>query len=343
MAARTAHYHPLRIAVLGYDGVQALDLIGPLETFAEVRVAGRAGYDITLVGLTGRGFTSETGVTFEADVNAMEAGVFDTILVPGGAGLRAPERLAAASRWVLRHAETARRIVSVCTGAYALAAAGLLDGRRATTHWRFAHDLARRHPAIRLDPDAIFVKDGPVYTSAGITAGIDLALALAEEDFGPGAALAVAREMVVFLKRPGGQTQFSEPLAMQVRGADRFADLIAWMSANPRADQSVEALAASVAMSVRHFSRAFAERFGRTPARYAEGLRITAARERLEGGCDPVGMIAADLGFHSDDAFARAFLRLLGVRPVEYRERFRTSASIDAGSAPIGKEFKDGA
>lgn len=323
MTYRSPTDHPISIAILGYDGVQALDIVGPLEAFAEVRISGRPGYAVKLVGLSGRRFTSETGITFEADP-ADDTIVFDTIIVPGGAGLREADTLAAASRWVQHHAARARRIVSVCTGAYALAAAGLLDGRRATTHWRFADDLARRYPAIRFDCDAIFVKDGRLYTSAGITAGIDLTLALAEEDYGPQAALAVAREMVMFLKRPGGQTQFSQPLAMQLKGGDRFADLIAWMSAHPRADQTVEALAARVSMSVRNFSRAFTGRFGQTPARYAEGLRIAAARGRLESGRDPIGVIAADLGFSSDDAFARAFLRGVGVRPGEYRDRFPT-------------------
>jgi transcriptional regulator GlxA family with amidase domain len=214
--------------------------------------------------------------------------------------------------------------VSVCTGAYALAAAGLLDGRRATTHWRFASDLARQYPAIKLDTNAIFVKDGPFYTSAGVTAGIDLALALAEEDFGPSAALDVAREMVVFLKRPGGQAQFSQPLSSQIRSADRFSDLIAWMTANPEEDQRLEVLATKVSMTVRTFSRRFKDQVGRSPARYVEDLRLDASRSRLERRHEPIGVLAADLGFGSDDAFARAFSRRFGIRPSDYRVRFQT-------------------
>lgn len=314
----------LSVQILGFDGVQALDVVGPLEALASVQVAGHPGYEVRLVGLQGRRFTSETGIVFEAESDVSESGTADTIIVPGGSGLRSPDTLNAASRWVLAQAPNARRIVSVCTGAYALAAAGLLDGRRATTHWRFVADLAQRYPAIDLDPDAIFIKHGPIYTSAGITAGIDLALALAEEDFGPSAALEVAREMVVFLKRPGGQAQFSQPLSMQMRSGDRFSDLIAWMAANPGADQGVEVLAARVSMSVRTFSRRFKEQVGRSPARYAEDLRLDASRARLERRHEPISVIAADLGFCSDDAFARVFSRRLGVRPSDYRDRFQT-------------------
>lgn len=317
--------HPKRqVHILGFDGVQALDVVGPLEALAGVQVAGRSVYEVRLVGLQGRRFRSETGIVFEADLDITDGTTAHTIIIPGGSGLRRPDALSAASQWVMAQASNAKRIVSVCTGAYALAEAGLLDGRRATTHWRFAPDLARRYPAIDVDPDPIFIKDGPIYTSAGITAGIDLALALAEEDCGSGVALDVAREMVVFLKRPGGQAQFSQPLSMQTRSSARFSDLIAWMTANPGADQSVEALAARVSMSVRTFSRRFKEQTGRSPARYAEDLRLDASRAQLESRREPIGTIAADLGFGSDDAFARAFARRLGVRPRDYRARFQT-------------------
>lgn len=314
----------LSVHILGFDGVNALDIVGPLEALSSVQVAGNPRYDVRLVGLLGRRFQSESGLVFEAAGQASDGGVADTIIVPGGAGLREPDILKEASRWVLAHRLTARRIVSVCTGAYALAEAGLLNGRRGTTHWRFASHLAAQYPGIDLDPDAIFIKDGPIYTSAGITAGIDLALALAEEDFGPSAALEVAREMVVFLKRPGGQTQFSRPLTMQTKSGDLFSDLIAWMVANPEADQSVEGLAARVSMTVRTFSRRFKDKVGRSPARYAEDLRLDASRARLEKRDEPISVIAADLGFGSDDAFARAFSRRIGVRPSDYRDRFQT-------------------
>lgn len=319
----------MSVQILGFDGVQALDIVGPLEAFAGVQAAGRPAYEVRLVGLQTRRFSSESGIVFEADSDVSENVAADCVIIPGGAGLRRPDALAAASKWVLAQASSARRIVSVCTGAYALAEAGLLDGRRATTHWRFAPDLAQRYPAIDIDPDALFIKDGSIYTSGGITAGIDLALALIEEDFGPSVALEVAREMVVFVKRPGGQAQFSQTLSMQMRSADRFSDLIAWMTANPGADQSLEALAARVSMSVRTFSRRFKEQVGQSPSRYAEGLRLDASRARLETEQEPIGVIAADLGFGSDDAFARVFSRRIGVRPSEYRNRFQRRTRHD--------------
>lgn len=314
---------PLSVGLLGFDGVNALDVVGPLEALSEARVQGRPVYQVEIVALSAVEFRSESGVVFRASGKAPPNGVYDTIIIPGGAGLREPDTLDAAVDWCRRQAHTARRIVSVCTGAYALAAAGLLDGRRATTHWRFMTDLADRHPAIRPEPSALFVKDGPIYTSGGITAGMDLALALIEEDFGSPTALAVARELVMFLKRPGGQAQFSEPLAMQMRGGDRFADLVAEMRSELRTDLRVEVLAGKAGMSPRHFSRVFTQRFGETPARHVESLKIAAARERLEGSDDFIATIAADAGFASDDAFARAFERRLGVRPEAYRQRFK--------------------
>lgn len=315
---------PITVQILGFDGVQALDVVGPLEALAGVQVSGRPGYDVRLVGLHRRWFTSETGVAFEAQLDSRSNPPADVVIIPGGAGLRRPETLKAAGQWVSAQGVGAKRVVSICTGAYALAAAGLLDGRRATTHWRFAADLARQYPAIRLDTNAIFVKDGPFYTSAGVTAGIDLALSLAEEDFGSAAALDVAREMVVFLKRPGGQAQFSQPLLSQIRSAGRFCDLIAWMASHPDADQRLEVLAAKVSMTVRTFSRRFKDEVGRSPARFVEDLRLDASRSRLEAGHEPISGLAADLGFGSDDAFARAFARRFGIRPSDYRARFQT-------------------
>ncbi|MDR6625974.1 DJ-1/PfpI family protein [Caulobacter segnis] len=317
----------ISVQILGFDGVQALDVVAPLEVLAGVQVSGLSGYEVSLVGLQDRRFTSETGIVFEAHSDSSTNLPADVVIIPGGSGLRRPDTLKAASQWVLAKAKSAKRVVSVCTGTYALAAAGLLNGRRATTHWRFAADLAQQYPAIDIDPNAIFIKDGPIYTSAGITAGIDLALALVEEDFGSSAALEMAREMVVFLKRPGGQAQFSQPLSSQIRSADRFSDLIAWMVANPGEDQRLEVLAAKASMTVRTFSRRFKEQLGRSPARYVEDLRLDASRSRLERRHEPIGTLAMDLGFASDDAFARAFFRRFGVRPSSYRDHFQTKGA----------------
>jgi transcriptional regulator GlxA family with amidase domain len=217
--------------------------------------------------------------------------------------------------------------VSICTGISGLAPSGLLDGRRATTHWRYAADVARHFPAIRLEPDRLFIKDGPLYTSAGITAAIDLTLALIEEDYGATLALAVARDLVVYLRRDGGQQQYSAPLQFQARAIDRFAELSCWMASHLDADLSVEALAARAALSPRQFARKFKSVFGMSPAERVETLRLDAAREHLTSSPAPVEAIARIVGFRSDDAFRRAFDRRFGLSPSDFRRRFTTTSS----------------
>lgn len=205
----------IRVALLAYDGLQTLDLTGPLDAFGSANDLRRGGYETLVVSLDGKPLTSETGLKITPDCALADAGLLDTLILPGGAGLRLPgaaERVAAA---LVEQAPRLRRLVSVCTGIYGLAPSGLADGRRVTTHWKFAADVARRFPALRLTPDAIFIKDGPIYSSAGITASIDVTLALIEEDYGPKLALAVARDLVVYVKRSGGQRQYSEPLRFQ--------------------------------------------------------------------------------------------------------------------------------
>ncbi|HEY2124295.1 MAG TPA: helix-turn-helix domain-containing protein, partial [Chthoniobacterales bacterium] len=211
------------------------------------------------------------------------------------------------AKWVASRAPRIRRIASVCTGIYALAPSGLLDGRKVTTHWRFAQDLARRFPKLRVDPDALFLKDGPFYTAGGITASVDLALALIEEDHGPRVALSVARELVIYLKRAGGQKQYSEPLEFQINSTDRFADLTSWMLGHLRSDLSLEALARRAALSPRHFHRRFKQAFGGTPAVFVENLRLDEARRRLTERTQTIERVADSVGFHSDDAFRCAF------------------------------------
>jgi transcriptional regulator GlxA family with amidase domain len=210
----------------------------------------------------------------------------------------------------------------VCTGIYGLAPTGLLDGRNAATHWAFADDVQRRFPKVRVDRDALFRKDERFYTSAGITAGIDLALAMVEEDLGPEAALAAAREMVVYLKRSGGQNQYSEPLRFQVESTDRFADVAAWIPTHLRGDLSVEGLARRACLSVRQFARAFKERFEVTPGAFVEEARLTEACRRLAARRSNIEAVARSVGYASDDAFRRAFERRFGVSPRDYRRRF---------------------
>jgi transcriptional regulator GlxA family with amidase domain len=222
---------------------------------------------------------------------------------------------------VRQRATQARRVASVCTGAFLLAAAGVLDGRRATTHWKYCARLAQRFPAVRVEPDPIFLCDGPVWTSAGVTAGIDLALALVEEDLGRAVALAVARYLVVFLKRPGGQAQFSAALSLQAAD-DKFGTLHDWINGHLASDLSLSVLADQAGMSERSFSRRYAEATGQTPARAIERLRVEAARRLLSESRLPVKRIAQRCGFGAEETMRRSFLRLLAVTPQDYRSRF---------------------
>jgi transcriptional regulator GlxA family with amidase domain len=318
-----------RIGILGFENLQALDLIGPADVFGSDALAApefcdgtEPPYEVVVIALRGKKFTASNGVQFTARYTLPTNTALDTLIVPGGSGLRQGDDAARVARWIAARAPRIRRIASVCTGIYGLAPTGLLDGREVATHWAFVDDLQRRFPKLRVDRDALFHKDGRFYTSAGITAGIDLALAMVEEDLGPEAALAVAREMVVYLKRSGGQNQYSEPLRFQVESSDRFADLVAWIPANLRADLSIDALARRACLSVRQFARAFKERFDVTPAAFVEEARLTEACRRLAARRSTIETVARSVGYASDDAFRRAFERRFGVSPRHYRGRF---------------------
>jgi transcriptional regulator GlxA family with amidase domain len=316
-----------RVGFLGFDGVMALDLVGPVDAFSTAAVEGEDGaprpcYETVVIGLGKGPFVSESGVLFQPHTTVRAAPELDTLIIPGGQGLRHPRTQAAVAKWVKARAATIRRIATVCTGVYGLAPTGLLDGRCVTTHWRFARAFAERFPRLKVEASSLFVKDGRFYTGAGVTAGIDLSLTLIEEDHGPSVALAVARELVVYLKRTGGQEQFSEPLRFQTRSADRFADLAGWMQDHLRADLSVEALAGMACLCPRHFSRRFKDAFGVPPATFVEDLRLAEARRRLSAAEESVESVARSVGFHSGDAFRRAFERRFGVNPTTYRERF---------------------
>jgi transcriptional regulator GlxA family with amidase domain len=320
---------PKRIGFLGYDGLQALDLVGPLEAFMTVAADDsnrnrkrQDRYEVLVIGLTKEPFTAETGIIFHPHETIECAPALDTLIIPGGKSLRSGETSAKISAWLKKRAVRIRRIASVCTGIYALAPTGLLDGRRVTTHWRFARDLAQRFPSLNVDAKALFIKDDKFYTSAGITAGIDLSLALIEEDYGSQVALSVARELVVYLKRPGGQEQYSEPLQFQIQATDHFADLITWARGHLRQDLSVESLAGKAYLCPRHFSRRFKEGFGVTPAVFVETLRLDEARRRLAEHNSTIESVGASVGFKSAKAFRRAFERRFGVSPSSYRSRF---------------------
>ncbi|HEY1792108.1 MAG TPA: DJ-1/PfpI family protein [Opitutaceae bacterium] len=317
MAART-------IGFLGYDGVTALDMVGPSDVFATASGLGPRppAYRLAVISVTGRPFRSDSGFVFQPEFGLRSAPALDTLVIPGGEGLREAATGAAVAAWVRSRAGRIRRVASVCTGIYGLAASGLLDGRRVTTHWSFADDVARRFPRLRMDADAIYVRDGKFYTAAGVTAGIDLSLALVEEDLGPQAALAAARMLVVYMKRSGGQEQFSEPLRFQTQAGERFSELAAWMAAHLDGDLSVDALAGRACMCTRHFSRRFGRTFGAPPAAFVERLRPSEARRRLSCGRASIELVASSVGFSSADSFRRAFERRFGIPPSGYRARF---------------------
>jgi transcriptional regulator GlxA family with amidase domain len=313
--------------VVAYPQAKLLDVTGPCEVFADANRAmgpGRSGgYTIELVSAVAGPVETSSGVTLVTHRGyAGCRGPIDTLLVSGGPGAARAAKDAALLRWLARKAAGARRLGSVCTGAFVLAAAGLLDGRRATTHWAWCDRLAREHPRVSVDPDPIFVRDGNVYTSAGVSAGMDLALALVEEDFGREVVLGVARNLVLFVRRPGGQSQFSTLLELQAADREPVRDLQAWAAEHLAEDLSVEALAGRVHMSSRNFSRVFRREVGRTPARFVERLRVEGARRRLEETAAGLRQIARECGFGSPDSMRRSFLRVLGVVPSDYRARF---------------------
>lgn len=249
----------------------------------------------------------------------------DTLIIPGGMGNELTEPPAPLLTWMQKHAKTSRRVGSVCTGAWLLAQAGLLDGKRATTHWAYARQLATSFPKVKVDPDPIWVKDGSIYSSAGATSGIDLSLALVEEDHGRKLALEVARMLVVFLCRPGNQAQFSVSLQEQTSEDRPLRDLQIWMLEHLANDLSVPALAAKAAMSERNFQRVFTREMGKSPAHYVEEIRIEAVRRKLERSTQGMEEIARACGFGSADVMGRCFMRQLKTTPVEYRARFRSS------------------
>jgi transcriptional regulator GlxA family with amidase domain len=319
------------VVILLFDGVQSLDVTGPLEVFAagERLIASRAGaargYKVTTLSASGAPVRTSSGLTIVADGGLEDLlAEIDTLIVPGGDGARAvssDERLLA---WIADASAGARRTASVCTGAFALAAAGLLDGRRATTHWTSAERLARMYPAIEVDADPIFIRDGELWTSAGVTAGMDLALALVEDDYDREAALTIARHLVLFLRRPGNQSQFSATLASQQPQREPLREVQRRVVEDVAGEHSVEAMAAQANMSVRHFARAFRAETGVTPARYVERVRLEAARRRLEDTAEPVASIASVCGFGTAETMRRVFLRALEVGPAEYRRRFQS-------------------
>jgi transcriptional regulator GlxA family with amidase domain len=324
-----------RIVMVAFPDAQIIDITGPLEVFGraarlltEERAWPVPAYTVEIVATRAGAFATSSGIRVIADRSiAQVRGPIDTILIAGGRGTTAALRDRALISWLRSSVSRVRRLCSVCTGAFLLAEAGLLDGLSATTHWRQCDRLAAQYPAVSVQPDPIFVRAGKIFTSAGVTAGIDMALALLEEDHGREVALAVARELVMFLRRPGGQSQFSVQLSAQVADREPIRELQRWIADHLGTDLSVEALARRAAMSPRNFARVFNREVGMTPGEFVENLRVEAARRQLEESADGVDSIAFECGFGTRESMRRAFLRTLRVPPSAYRSRFHQKLS----------------
>jgi transcriptional regulator GlxA family with amidase domain len=326
--------------MLSYHGANLLDITGPVQAFEtanrQALASGEwtaAPYETVVASEAGGPVSTGAGVTIATvPLAALDGHAIDTLIAPGGStDGQPPVTERALTDWIATRAGQARRVCSVCTGAFLLAEAGLLHGLRVTTHWRWAQRLQAMHPDLRVDAEPIFIRQDNIWTSAGVTAGIDLALALAEADLGHRIALAAARDMVMFIKRPGGQSQFSVPLlAQQGSGQAQFAELHAWMAAHLHEDLRVERLAEQVGMTPRTFARAYAAAAGRTPAKTVECMRFEAACRALEASPAPLKRIAADTGHGTEQNLRRLFLRRLRVTPQQYRARFAPNHPVHA-------------
>jgi transcriptional regulator GlxA family with amidase domain len=313
--------------------MQSLDAIGPFEVFAgATRAAGalgrNGGYRITMASRDGHPVRAESGVGLCMEPLPEVGDRIDTLVLPGGDQARSARRDGKLLRWIQAVEPRCRRVATVCTGAFLAAEAGLLDGRRVTTHWAEADRLASEYPALRVDPDPIYLRDGKYWTSAGVTAGIDLALALVEEDLGADVAQTVARWLVMFLHRPGGQSQFASPVWVPRAERSTVRAVKALVEASPGDDHRMPALADAASMSVRHFARVFTSEVGETPGRFVEGVRMEAARRELETTDDTLEVIAGRCGFGTAESLRRAFRRRLEVTPDSYRRRFRLVGTV---------------
>jgi transcriptional regulator GlxA family with amidase domain len=315
---------PRSIGVLIYPRFQLLDAAGPIAAFAAANRFAPDAYRISVVALKPGLVVSEAGAAMHAV--ALPRAPLDTVLVAGGEFSRLPVNCPQTQAWLAKAARRARRVASICSGAFFLAEVGLLNGCRATTHWERCAELTRRYPQVRVEPDRIFVQSGKIWTSAGVTAGIDLALALIGEDLGEDVARRTAQDLVVYHRRPGGQSQFSALIDVD-RQDGRFARLLHWMRSHLSEPLTVESLAERAAMSPRHFSRAFAAETGLTPAKAVERLRVEAARERVESSSEPIERIGDAVGFTDPERMRRAFVRAFGQPPPALRRAARGAAA----------------
>lgn len=325
-----------RVVIVVFPGFQPLDAVGPFEVFVGANRAARAlgragGYQVALASIDGQPVRSESGVGLCTDPLTEVSGRIDTLILSGGGGTRTARHDAELIGWIRGAASRSRRVATVCTGTFLGAQAGFLNGRRVTTHWAAADELRADYPSLVVEADAIYLKDGKYWTSAGVTAGIDLALALVQEDLGTEVAQSVARHLVMFLHRPGGQTQFASPVWVPRAERSAVRAVQTLVEAAPGGDHRLPALAAAAAMSVRHFARVFTAEVGETPGRFVERVRLEAARGDLESTGDTLDVIAARCGFGTAETLRRVFARRLNVTPDSYRRRFRT---VDSERTP---------
>ena len=321
------------VVIIAFDGMQPLDAVGPHEVFAGATAVlaskkrATFGYDLSVVSKCGTSITTESGLQIVTAPLPTSRTKIDTLLIPGGDGTETARYDKPLIDWIRQAARSSRRVATVCSGAFLAAEAGLLDGRTVTTHWARARQLAHEYPRLTVDPDSIYRRDGTVWTSAGVTAGIDLSLAIVEADYGTDVAQTVARWMVMFLHRPGGQTQFAGPVWVPRAARSNVRATQDYIDNHPSADHRLDLLARRASMSSRHFSRVFTTEVGETPARYVERIRVDAARTELETTTGSLDLIATRCGLGTAESLRRAFQRRVGVAPGAYRRRFHSQAT----------------
>lgn len=332
----------IRIGIVAYDGVAAINVASPVEVFgAAARWAGRTSsaltYETIVVSPSGDPITTDSNLRLEVNGRLSAGLLLDTVVIPGGSGIFSDGTVAPIARWLSRESGSVRRVASICTGIFAIAPTGLLDGRRVTTHWAHVRDLSWQYPSLRPEPDAIFLRDDKFSTSAGATAGLDLALALVEEDLGDAAALEVARELLIYRRRDGGQRQYADVPAIAPVKTGILGNLLAWISTHLEDDLSVANLANCVGLSYNELVLRFREAFGTTPAAFVKAMRMDAARRKLLNG-ETVAAIANRYRFHSKGYFSQEFTWRFGIAPEDYRKRFSSAFSVRGEKVELPRE-----